>query len=38
MPEKCYANHLFSVTMAEQGVSQILWMELTAAERLVVAE
>jgi len=31
-------NRLFGVTMAEQGVSQLLSMELTAAERLVAAE
>ena len=31
-------DRLFGVTMAEQGVSQLLSMELTAAERLVAAE
>jgi len=31
-------DRLFGVTMAEQGVSQLLSMELTQAERLVAAE
>ncbi len=31
-------NRLFGVTMAEQGVSQLLSMELSTAERLVAAE
>ena len=31
-------DRLFGVTMAEQGVSQLLSMELTAAEQLVAAE
>lgn len=31
-------NRLFGVTMAEQGVSQLISMELSTAERLVAAE
>jgi chromosome segregation protein len=31
-------NRLFGVTMAEQGVSQLVSMQLSAAERLVAAE
>jgi chromosome segregation protein len=31
-------DRIFGVTMAEQGVSQLLSMQLTDAERLVAAE